>query len=377
MPLRKWTLTYLAFFGIFPLTYAFLQLPFGHVQNSILASALISYLGFLGSKWLIPLVGQSTLKAGIFGLDLNKVGTPMADKKIPEGLGLAVGVVYLICVIMFEQFYYHDFTGFQFLTNAQETATADWLVDFNAALATICFMLFLGFVDDVLNIRWRVKLILPAIAALPLLVSYSGGTGIAIPKPLQFLLGVFVELAGVNGLEAGQTFLIACAIALHNLFEIGNSLGNPVVLNGHLFSLFLMLPLITCTFALLTFNWYPSQVFVGDTFTYFAGMTIAVAGILGHFSETLLIFLIPQIFNFVYSVPQLFGFVPCPRHRLPKLEPSSGMLMPTRDWNLVNLTLQLLGTCSEEALCVRILAMQYLSCCFAFFLRWSIKGWYK
>lgn len=36
------------------------------------------------------------------------------------------------------------------------------------------------------------------------------------------------------------------------------------------------------------------QVFVGDTYTYFAGMAIAVAGILGHFSETLLLFLIPQ-----------------------------------------------------------------------------------
>jgi UDP-N-acetylglucosamine--dolichyl-phosphate N-acetylglucosaminephosphotransferase len=40
---------------------------------------------------------------------------------------------------------------------------------------------------------------------------------------------------------------------------------------------------------------YPSKVFVGDTFTYFAGMTIAVAGILGHFSETLLLFLVPQV----------------------------------------------------------------------------------
>lgn len=37
------------------------------------------------------------------------------------------------------------------------------------------------------------------------------------------------------------------------------------------------------------------QVFVGDTFTYFAGMTIAVAGVLGHFSETLLLFLMPQV----------------------------------------------------------------------------------
>ncbi len=40
---------------------------------------------------------------------------------------------------------------------------------------------------------------------------------------------------------------------------------------------------------------YAMQVFVGDTFTYFAGMAIAVAGILGHFSETLLILLIPQV----------------------------------------------------------------------------------
>lgn len=29
------------------------------------------------------------------------------------------------------------------------------LVDYNAALATICFMLFLGFADDVLDIPWR------------------------------------------------------------------------------------------------------------------------------------------------------------------------------------------------------------------------------
>lgn len=51
------------------------------------------------------------------------------------------------------------------------------LVDYNAALATVCFMLFLGFADDVLDIPWRVKLILPCVASLPLLIAYSGGTG--------------------------------------------------------------------------------------------------------------------------------------------------------------------------------------------------------
>ena len=70
-------------------------------------------------------------------------------------------------------------------------------------------------------------------------------------------------------------------------------------------------------FRWLLFARYPANVFVGDTFCYFAGITFAVAGIHGHYSKTLLLFFIPQIINFLYSIPQLFKFVPCPRHRLP------------------------------------------------------------
>lgn len=49
---------------------------------------------------------------------------------------------------------------------------------------------------------------------------------------------------------------------------------------------------------------FQPQVFVGDTYTYFAGMVLAVAGTLGHFSETLMFFFLPQLINFVYSLPQ-------------------------------------------------------------------------
>ena len=55
-------------------------------------------------------------------------------------------------------------------------------------------------------------------------------------------------------------------------------------------------------------------------------MTFAVVGILGHFSKTLLLFFIPQIINFIYSIPQLFHFIPCPRHRLPKYDPKTDLL---------------------------------------------------
>lgn len=70
-------------------------------------------------------------------------------------------------------------------------------------------------------------------------------------------------LAGVNGLEAGQTFIIAAAVLLHNLTQIAGFAGkDPAVRDGHLFSAYLMLPLATTTLGLLRFNWFPSQVFV-------------------------------------------------------------------------------------------------------------------
>ena len=70
--------------------------------------------------------------------------------------------------------------------------------------------------------------------------------------------------------------------------------------------------------------------FVGDTFCYFSGMTFAVVGILGRFSKTVLLFFIPQVFNFVLSVPQLFKLVPCPRHRLPAFSRDDGLLHCSR-----------------------------------------------
>jgi len=94
----------------------------------------------------------------------------------------------------------------------------------------------------------------------------------------------------------------------------------------HVFSFCLMLPFFAVSLALFLRNRYPAQVFVGDTYCYFAGMTFAVVGILGHFSKTLLLFFIPQIFNFLYSCPQLFRCVPCPRHRLPRFDPKDGLL---------------------------------------------------
>ena len=58
-------------------------------------------------------------------------------------------------------------------------------------------MIFLGFADDVLDLRWRHKLLLPTIASLPLLMVYlvnGGSTTIILPKPVRFVLGLQMNL---------------------------------------------------------------------------------------------------------------------------------------------------------------------------------------
>ncbi|KAK6791256.1 hypothetical protein RDI58_010337 [Solanum bulbocastanum] len=336
------------------------------LRRSILINAIVSLIGFFVTVTMIPVASKYVLRRNLFGYDINKKGTPQGSVKVPESLGIIVGAVFLVVAILFQYFNF--------------TADSNWLVEYNAALSSICFMMLLGFVDDVLDVPWRVKLLLPSIAALPLLMAYAGHTTIIIPKPLvsyvgleildlgciyklyMWLLAIFCTNsinihAGINGLEVGQTVVIAAAILIHNIMQIGAS-ADPEYKLAHAFSIYLVQPMLATSLALLSYNWYPSSVFVGDTFTYFAGMTMAVAGILGHFSETLLIFFLPQVLNFLLSVPQLAGIVPCPRHRLPKFDPQTGLLTGTNDGTLVNLFLRQLGRMSEQSLCVTLLVFQ-------------------
>ena len=140
-------------------------------------------------------------------------------------------------------------------------------------------------------------------------------------------------LAGINGIEVSQSLVIAFLLLINDSLYLspwirGSEHIHPAT-DSHLFSIYLLLPFIGVSLALWTHNWYPARVFVGDTYCYFAGMVFAVVGILGHFSKTLLLLFIPQIFNFVYSAPQLLRLVPCPRHRLPKFNARTGLLEPS------------------------------------------------
>lgn len=140
-------------------------------------------------------------------------------------------------------------------------------------------------------------------------------------------------------------------------------------------------------------------------------MTFAVVGILGHFSKTCLLFFIPQIFNFLYSSPQLFHFIPCPRHRLPKFNSKTDRLeisttnflysdlsllgklivnvfrifrliqwqekdgyVVTNNFTLINLVLLYLGPLHEAKLTSILIGIQIVCTLIAFVIRYPLAS---
>lgn len=275
------------------------------------------------------------VKAGLYGIDLNKPTTkrdsngqlvrPIQGIKVPEAMGVVSGASYVVVTCAFL-----PFTTFTPATNV-------CFLELLAGMMCITCMNFLGFADNVLDLRWRDKLLLPMFAMAPILLVYyihSNETTMLLPFNLgsiwlgpafYIFLAVIVIFctnainiyAGVNGLEAGQSVVIALSIVVLNVIQLCRLPEGWILREQHLMSLYIMLPFLGVTCPLLYFNWFPARVFVGDTFCYFAGMSFAVAAILGHFCKTLLLLMVPQWFNFLYSLPQLFHVLPCPRHRMP------------------------------------------------------------
>ena len=155
--------------------------------------------------------------------------------------------------------------------------------------------------------------------------AYMAGIAIFCPNSINIF-------AGINGIEVTQSLVIGCLLLANDVLSLYATPSTPSphpATDPHLFSIYLLLPFMGVSIALWWHNWYPAKVFVGDTYCYFAGMVFAIVSILAHFSKTLLLLFIPQIVNFIYSAPQLFRLLPCPRHRLPRFNKQSGLLEPS------------------------------------------------
>ncbi|KAK4175865.1 glycosyl transferase family 4-domain-containing protein [Triangularia setosa] len=356
--------------SLFSLTFACVLILANTFQGDgepLIASLALSGIAFATSFAMIRWLGPTLMKAGLKGVDMSKTNR----REIPECVGGVVAVVYLLVIIVFIPFpFYKDIVAATSGGGNRDVVVVEVLeqvergrllhkfphsklASYLSAIISLQSITLLGIGDDLFDIRWRHKFFIPAFASIPLLVVYFvdfGVTSIVVPIPLQPYLGELVNvgalyyvymasvaifspnsiniLAGINGIEVSQSIVIALLLAINDCLYLLTPYPHPAT-DSHLFSLYFLLPFLGVSLALLWHNWYPARVFVGDTYCYFAGMVFVVVSILGHFSKTLILLLIPQIFNFCYSVPQLFGLVPCPRHRLPRFNARTGLLEPS------------------------------------------------
>ena len=163
----------------------------------------------------------------------------------------------------------------------------------------ILFGGFMGLLDDWMDLKWRYKAFMPLIAALPLLyLAIESGLRTSISLPLigmiQFneayyfiiipLIVMIVtntvnQLGGLNGLET-----VCPAIILMGLMALSPS------------HLILMLGPLIVWLVLAVFN-LQGKIFVGNSGSFAVGMTIASFAVITDLKSSLLVSILPYIFN--------------------------------------------------------------------------------
>ncbi|WWC85792.1 uncharacterized protein L201_000659 [Kwoniella dendrophila CBS 6074] len=428
-----------------------------------------SLLSFIGIVWLIPKVSKSFVEKGLKGRDLLKPGGRISGPWVPECLGLPCASWYLALMMLFIPFPFSHLFKSQTPLGPESFPQRE-LTLYLSSLLSLLTATLLGFIDDLFDIRWRHKLPIPIVAAVPtLLVYYSVGgvTTVVLPKGLGgWLSGIGLErfimqgnivdlgpiyylylillptfttnsiniLAGINGVEVIQALIISLSVLINDLLflpiwspslltllkienpENGRILNWAIgeVVDRHLMSFYFMAPLFMICAGFLWHNWYPAKAFPGDTFCYFSGMAFSAIAIQGHFSKTLILFFLPQIFNFILSCPQLFGLVDCPRHRLPFYDEKTNLLNPSKvifekpspkrtvislkilsffklvkleyDGNghiksstnltIINFLLIHFGPLREDRLCLLVGFVQIIGSIIAFSIRYGVGSWF-
>ena len=186
------------------------------------------------------------------------------------------------------------------------------LVEIFAMMVTILLLACIGFTDDLFGWRKgglskRSRIVLVAVAAIPLIAINAGRSSILFPffgeielgiiYPLVFIsLGIvgatttYNFLAGFNGLEAGNGILILFGLTIVSYFT-GNS-----------WLAVISLCMCASLFAFLIFNFCPAKVFPGDSLTYAVGGLIAIVSILGNFEKIAVFFFIPYMVEFILKM---------------------------------------------------------------------------
>ena len=216
--------------------------------------------------------------------DQHKAGKPL----VPNGLG----VIYVLFTTVYLFSVY--FSG---IINASNGVSAPLTL-----AVCILFGGFMGLLDDWLDLKWRYKAFMPLIAALPLVylarelplrtsislplvgvIEFSSYYYfIIIPLVVMIVANTVNQLGGFNGLET-----VCPAIILLGLMALS-------ALSQSYFILMLGPLILWLILAVLNFR---GKIFVGNTGSFAIGMTIASFAVITDLKLSLVISIVPFVFN--------------------------------------------------------------------------------
>ena len=237
---------------------------------------------------IVPWLIRNLRNTKMVGIDFNKKD----KRRIPEMGGLAVIMGFYVGVIFLILF---------------DAIPADL---YYLSLLAIMGAAVVGIMDDLFDLRQRVKALLPFLFALPLgiriyqLAVEGANGGLIIPD--TYILGIDLGILIIIAIPLG----ITCAANASNMLEGFNGLGTGLgiiltstmiiisIIEDQMRGLFLLVPLLGALIAFLYFNKYPAKIFPGDTLTLFTGAVIACAAIISHLKTVGAILFIPMIVEF-------------------------------------------------------------------------------
>lgn len=325
------------------------------LMTSFVISFLLAVITF--PKWI-----SSCKKIGLTWEDMNKFDQP---KNIASSGGIIVIMSFIIGVLTYIALKTFIFGG--------QTKS----LEIFALLSVILILGIVGLTDDLLGwknngLSIRSRLLLSAVASIPLIVINAGTHSISLPfigildlgilYPLMIvplaIVGVSTTynfLAGFNGLEAGQGILI-----LSFLSFVAYTTGSPwIAIVG--------LCMVAALIGFYFFNKFPAKVFPGDIMTYSIGALIAGMAILGNFEKIALIVFIPYIIEVIlklrgrlkkhsFGIPDKNGNLTLPYDKIYGLE------------HLAILILNKFGKATEKKVVYLIYAFQILFILIAFLM---------
>jgi len=215
--------------------------------------------------------------------DQHKIGKPL----VPNGLG----VIYVLFATVYLFLIY--FSG---ITQSSNSVSAPLTL-----AVCILFGGFMGLLDDWMDLKWRYKAFMPLIAALPLiyltLANPLTRTSISLPLigvielgdayyflviPLIVMIvtNTVNQLGGLNGLETVCPAIILVGLMVLSQFSYLILMVGPLIL----------------WIALAALN-VKGKIFVGNIGSFAIGMTIASFAVITDLKSSLLISILPYIFN--------------------------------------------------------------------------------